>query len=59
MNTGVTMMTTGGVPVGTRQVASLHQRAVVRTTTAYVTSSVVEMHAVRSKASTENESVMN
>jgi hypothetical protein len=53
------MMTTGGVPVGTWPVASLHRRAMVRTTVTYVMSSTTEMHATRSKDGAESECVMN
>jgi hypothetical protein len=47
-----------GVPVGTRPAASLHRRAMVRTTETYITSSAVEMHAAESKAGVDIERVM-
>jgi hypothetical protein len=59
----ITKMTTVRVPVGTRPVASLHKRSmaksVVETTVTYTTSSMVEMHAVRSKAGAKIGSVMS
>jgi hypothetical protein len=51
--TGVTMMTTGRVLVGTWPVASLHRRSAIEdtteTTVTYVTSSATEMHVAELK----------
>jgi hypothetical protein len=63
MKTGVTKMTTGIVPMGTRPAASLHQRSTVEgmaeTTATCATSSTVEMHAVGLKTGAEIGSVMS
>jgi hypothetical protein len=57
MDTKVTMMTTGGIPMGTWPTTSLHRGGMVETTTTYATLSTVEMHAARSKAGTKIGSV--
>jgi hypothetical protein len=61
--TGVTRMTTGIVPMGTRPVASLHRRSAVEgmaeTNMTCVMSSATEMQAARLKTGTEIGSVMS
>jgi hypothetical protein len=59
--TGVRMMTTEKVFVGTRPAASLHRRSLAKdateTTVTYATSSAVEIYEVKLKAGTEIGSV--
>jgi hypothetical protein len=59
--TGVIIMTTGKVLMGTRLAASLHQRSMAEdateATVTYVMSSTVEMHVAKLKAGTKIESV--
>jgi hypothetical protein len=59
--TGVMMMTTGKVFLGTRPVASLHRRSMAEdtteTTVTYATSSAIEMHAAKLKADSKIGSV--
>jgi hypothetical protein len=63
VKTGVTRMTTGIVPVGTRPAASLHHWSTVEgmagTTVTCMTSSVGEMHATGLKTGTEIKNVMS
>jgi hypothetical protein len=63
METGVTMITTDGVPMGTRPtpvtLGSLHRRAMVKKIVTYVTSSTTKIHAAGSKDSAEIGSVMS
>jgi hypothetical protein len=57
IETGVTMMTTRRVLMGTQPTASLHQRNkaedTIDTTVTCVTSSMTEMHVVKLKTDTE------
>jgi hypothetical protein len=61
IGTGVMMMTTGRVLVGTQPAASLHRRSVtedaIETTMTYTTSSVIGMHATELKTGAEIGSV--
>jgi hypothetical protein len=62
METRVTNMTTGRVPVETWPAASLHQRSmaegVTATTMTCVTSSMTGMHAIRFRTGAESGSAM-
>jgi hypothetical protein len=59
METGVTMMTTSKVPMGTQPAVSLHWRAMARTTGTCIMSSMAEMYVAGSKDGTEIKCVMN
>jgi hypothetical protein len=63
METRVTNMTTGRVPVETWPAASLHQRSMAEgvtvTTMTCVTSSMIGMHAIRFRTGAESGSAMS